>query len=336
MSRHPPWRAVADAFHLDALLGARQLRQRAGVLHLDVLGVRRRRAQHVRDVLGHLVAGHRQAGGVADRTLHEHRDVGGACAHVDQHHAELAFVRGQHRGARRQRRQDQVVDLQAAALHALADVGGRGLRAHHQVRMHFQAHAGHAHRVADAFLRVVQHVIARHRMQDLLVGRHCHRFRCVEHALEVGVGHFAVADRDDAGRVSAVDMVAGDRGIHAAHFAAGHQFGLLDRALDRLHGGIDVDHHALAQPARFMRADADHLDRFARRVFADQRGDLGGPDVEADDQRLVALAVHVFSGLSLRPAGASGAGGGRVASPSGAGSAAAFGRAAQLSEKPLV
>jgi hypothetical protein len=48
------------------------------------------------------------------------------------------------------------------------------------------------------------------------------------------------------------------------------------------------------QAARFVRADADHLDRFARRVFADQRGDLGGADVQADDQRLVALAVHAF------------------------------------------
>ena len=85
--------------------------------------------------------------------------------------AELALVAGQDRGREAERREDQVVDLQAAALHALADVGRGRLRAHHQVRVHLQAHAGHADRVADAFPRIVEHVFARDRVQDLLVGR---------------------------------------------------------------------------------------------------------------------------------------------------------------------
>jgi hypothetical protein len=53
---------------------------------------------------------------VADRAVDEHRQVGGAGAHVHQHHAQLALVAGQHGDAGGQRGQDQVVDLQAAAL----------------------------------------------------------------------------------------------------------------------------------------------------------------------------------------------------------------------------
>ena len=52
--------------------------------------------------------------------------------------------------------------------------------------------------------------------------------------------------------------------IHRVDLAAGHQLGLFDGALDRLHGRFDVDHHALLQAARRMRADAEHFDASRR------------------------------------------------------------------------
>src|SRR3546814_9935439 len=61
LPRQPARGAVADAGDLDRLLAGRQLRQRAGVANLDLFGLGRGRAQHVRDVLGDLVAGDRQA-----------------------------------------------------------------------------------------------------------------------------------------------------------------------------------------------------------------------------------------------------------------------------------
>ena len=106
--------------------------------------------------------------------------------------------------------------------------------------------------------------------------------------------HFAVADRHDARRVAALHVVAGNRRVDRADLAAGHQLGFLDRALDRLHRRLDVHHHAALEAARLVRADADHFDRIARRILADQRHDLRGADVEADDQGLVAFAIHVF------------------------------------------
>jgi hypothetical protein len=57
----------------------------------------------------------------------------------------------------------------------------------HEMRVHFETHAGHADRVADAFLRIVQHVVARYRVQDLLVGRDCNGLRRFEHAVEIGM-----------------------------------------------------------------------------------------------------------------------------------------------------
>ncbi len=231
---------------------------------------------------------------MADRALHVDRKVGGAGADIHQHHAQLAFVGGQHRHRRCQRRQHQIVDLQAALLHALGDVGRRRLRAHHQVRMHLQAHAGHADRVADAFLRIVQHVLARNRMQDALIGRNGHGLGGIEHALQIAPGHFAIADRHDAGRVLALHVVAGNRGVHRADLATGHQLGLFHCTLDRLHGGFDVHHHAALETARFMRTDADHFDRIAGRVLADQRDDLGSADVQSNDEGFVAFAIHVL------------------------------------------
>ena len=96
--------------------------------------------------------------------------------------------------------------------------------------------------------------------------------------------HLLVADADHAVGVQAAHVAAGDAGIHRVDLAAGHELGFLHRALDRLHGGLDVDHHALLQSARGLRAEAEELDRAVGLDFAHQRHDLGGADVESDDQ----------------------------------------------------
>src|SRR6185503_6311735 len=62
LAREPARWPVADARHLDRLVGVRELRQRAGVLDLDLLGVRQRHAQRHGDVVRHLVARDRDHG----------------------------------------------------------------------------------------------------------------------------------------------------------------------------------------------------------------------------------------------------------------------------------
>ena len=153
LARQAPRRPVADARHLDGLVGIGELRQRTGVADLDVLRVLRRRAHRHRDVVRDLVAGDRDHGGVADRAAAEHREVGGAAADVDQAHAEVLLVVGQHRIARGQLLEHDVLDLEAAALHALDDVLRRAVGAGDDVHLRLEAHARHADRIADAFLR---------------------------------------------------------------------------------------------------------------------------------------------------------------------------------------
>ena len=93
--------------------------------------------------------------------------------------------------------------------------------------------------VDDVFLR--QHV------QDLLIGRDGDRLGGIDHALDIALHHLLVLDGDDAVRIEAAHVAAGDAGIHRMNFTARHQFGFFHRALDGLHGGFDVHHHAFLQ-----------------------------------------------------------------------------------------
>ena len=188
---------------------------------------------------------------------------------------------------------------QAAALHALDDVLRGAVGTGDDVHLGLQAHAGHAERLADAFLRVDDEFL-RQDVQDLLVGRDRHRLRRVDHAVDVAGCDFLVADRDDAVRVQAAHVAAGDAGVHRVDLAAGHQLGFFDRALDRLHGRVDVDDHALLQAARRMRADADDFDRAVGDDLADDRDDLRGADVETDDQFPFGFPSHPVVVASLR------------------------------------
>ena len=118
--------------------------------------------------------------------LREHREVGGAAADVDQAHAELLLVLGEHREARGELLEHHVVDLEAAALDALLDVLRGAVRAGDDVHLGLQAHARHADRIADAFLAVDDEFLRQH-VQDLLVGGDGHRLGRIDHVLDVAV-----------------------------------------------------------------------------------------------------------------------------------------------------
>src|SRR5690606_8200122 len=139
---------------------------------------------------------------------------------------------------------DDVVHFQAAAAHAFLDVL-RGVHgAGHHVHLGFQAHAGHAQRLAHAFL-VIDHVVLGQGVQDTLVGRDGHRLGSIQYALDVGAADFAITDRHDAVGVQAADVIAGNADESRVDAATRHQLGFFHCALDGLHGGFDVHHHAL-------------------------------------------------------------------------------------------
>jgi hypothetical protein len=107
--------------------------------------------------------------------------------------------------------------------------------------------------------------------------------------LHIHRADLAVADRDHPVGVQAPHVAAGDAGIDRVDLAVGHQLGLLDRALNRLHGGFDVHHHALLQAARGLRAHADDLDGTLWGDLPDQGEHLGGADIEAHDDVAIRL-----------------------------------------------
>src|SRR5450830_141944 len=286
---------VAHARHLDGFTGTGQFGQGAGVTDLDLFGVLSRCAQRHGNVVGDLVAGNRDHGGVTDRTLGEDRDVGGAAADVHQAHAQFFFVVGQYRVGRSQLLENDVVDFQAAAAHTLFNVLCGIDRAGHHVDLGFQPHARHAEGLAYAFL-VVDHVVLRQGVQHALVRRDRHGLGRVEYALKVGRTDFTVADRHDAVGVQAADVIARHADERRVNPATGHQLCFFDGALDRLHGGLDVHHHALLQAPGRMRANTDDFDRAVFPDLAHQRHHFGGADIETDDHF---AALHVCHGSCL-------------------------------------
>jgi hypothetical protein len=90
----------------------------------------------------------------------------------------------------------------------------------------------------------------------------------------VAAGHFLVLDRDDAVRVQAADVTAGNAGEDGADLDPGHQLRFFHGALDGLHGRVDVDHDTLLQPARGVGTEPDHFQAAVGVQLADQRDHL--------------------------------------------------------------
>ena len=87
-------------------------------------------------------------------------------------------------------------------------------------------------------------------------------------------------------------MAAGDAGVNRVDLAARHQLGLFDGALDRLHRGLDIDHHAFFQAARRMHAKADHLQRAIGLQLTDNGDDLRRANIQPDHEPLIRLPRH--------------------------------------------
>ena len=231
---------------------------------LDLLRVLGRSTQRHGNVVGDVIPGDGDDRRVPDRAVVEHRDVGGAATHVDETDTEFLFVVQQHRLARCELFEDDVIDLQSAVAHALGDVLRRADRSGHHVDLRFEAHARHPGRFSNPFL-AIDDVLLRKGVEDLLIGRDRDRPRGVDDPGHVARRHFLVPDRHHPVGVETANVAARDAGEHGMNLASRHQLRLFHRAPNRLHGGLDVHHHAFLEPARGMGAHPDHLDAARRR-----------------------------------------------------------------------
>ena len=146
-----------------------------------------------------------------------------------------------------------------------------------------QAHARHAQRLLDPFLRI-DDVFLRQNVQHFLVGGNRHCLGGIDDALYVGAGDFAVADGDDAVGVHAADVAACNAGIDRMYLAPCHQFRFLDGTLNGLHRGLDIDNRTLLQTAGAMAANADDIETAVGLDVADDGDDFGRADVQTDNQ----------------------------------------------------
>src|SRR5262249_24924141 len=173
------------------------------------------------------------------------------------------------------------------------DVVDRGDRAGDDVDFDLEAHARHAHRLANPILLVDDERLGQ-QVDDLAGLRQGDGPRCVDGALDVHRPDFAVlvADRDDTSAVDASDVAARDTRVHARDLGPGHLLGLTHGLADGFHGRVDVHDDTLAQAARRRRSDPHHVHATGGIRLGDDRADLRRADVEPDDVLFRSLARY--------------------------------------------
>src|SRR6266851_153086 len=184
---------------------------------LQPLRVGLRHAESLHQIARDVGAGEFERREVADLPFVKDGDAGRGPAHFDQRDAQLPFVVPQHRIRGGERLEHQVGRPVARALDAPAQVlRGRGLH-RHEVHLHLEPRARHAHRVGDAVL-LVDHILLRDVVQQLVVAAERHGAGHLVHPRDVLRGHFVRRHRHDASRGAGRHVLAGDPQVSAVTF----------------------------------------------------------------------------------------------------------------------
>ena len=122
---------------------------------------------------------------------------------------------------------------------------------------------------------------------DIAVRRDRDRAGDLDRPVDVGAHDLAGVrcDRDLAGGVLRLHVLPTDAHERAVDLEARQALGALDRVGDRADRLVDVHDHALLQAVGRHRAVAEDRQPAVPADLADQRGDLGRPDVDADEDR---------------------------------------------------
>ena len=195
---------------------------------------------------------------MADRAAAEYREVGRAGADVDQARRRAPSRRRSAPRGRGELLEHDVVDRQPAALHALHDVLRGALGAGDDVHLA-------SRRTPD--------MPTGSRMPSCVstmnsCGSSC---RITRWSAGIATARAASSTRSRSPALTSLSRIARCRASSASALAAGDartpsgsgsrpSLGFLDRALDRVHGRLDVDDDAALQSMRRMRADPDDLE----------------------------------------------------------------------------
>ncbi len=233
-----------------------------------------------------MVAADRQHAGVLDDAVGIDDVFGRPAADVDDQRAEFLLLVRQQRERRGQAVEHDVVHLQLQPLDGANRVLQPVQVAMHDVHVHLDARAEHAHRVGDAVLPVHQEMLA-DGVDDMVLGGQVDRLGVLDHVLHVVFRNLAVGgdDRMHAAVVEAAQVAAGDAEIDAADLDIGHLLGLHNGVAHVLLGRRRIGDFAFAHAARARLAQADDVERAIGAEFADHGADLGRADFQSDDDR---------------------------------------------------
>ena len=168
----------------------------------------------------------------------------------------------------------------------------------HDVDVHLEPRAGHADGRADAVLLVDDEVLRQH-VQDLAAARQRDGLGRVDRAADVLARDLAVlaGDRDHAPAVERLDVRGRQTEVDRVDLDAGGQLGFVDRLLDRLDRGLEVDDDAALDAARVGQPHPDDVEPAIVGHLADDGRDLRRADIQTDEVPFP--ACHVSPSESL-------------------------------------
>ncbi len=234
------------------------------------------------DILGDHIPPERDHGSMPDDTILEYGEVGGAPADIDQRHPGFLLFLTQHGIGGSQRLQGDVLQVQARAFDATADIFyGRDLSDHH-VEIRLQASPVHADRLLD-FGLTVHLVLLRQYMNDFLAGQHDQFVYLVDQLFQVFLpDHFlGIHPGDIVAVLQGADMLSGDTDGHRPDLQARIPLCFLDGLLDGLYGLGDVVDNPAVDPQALGSSDSQNLDLPILIFLADNGNDLGGTNVQS-------------------------------------------------------
>ena len=249
--------------------------QHTAIERLDSLGVIKAGRQSARQIHGDVIAAEREAVGMDEPAAGEHRDGGGAGAHIDHRGADIGLVVGQRRQRRRHRGLPPSPRRRDGSARSPASGCGRprDRRSPHACRRRSAAPACRA----DRGCRVASSMreADRQRMQQdaaRLTNRALPAASTRAMSCSVTVEPLTSIE---AAMQLAADPPGGNRHQHRFDLHLGGALGEIDGVADRFLGIDQIDHRAGLHAARAGMAEADHLDgmaapaqRFALRDWA--------------------------------------------------------------------
>ena len=121
---------------------------------------------------------------MSNRTVCENSDVRCAATDIDKTHTQVPFVLCDHRVAGRELLENDAVDCQAAALNTFLNILCCIHSAGDEVHLGFETNTRHAQGFANTGL-VVDHILLRQHMKDLLVCGNRHRLRGIDDPIHI-------------------------------------------------------------------------------------------------------------------------------------------------------